>query len=43
MSKQKLRVFLADDHELIRDGLRTLVNAQADMECVGEAGAAWAS
>jgi DNA-binding NarL/FixJ family response regulator len=33
----KLRVFLADDHEVIRDGLRLLVNSQADMECVGEA------
>jgi DNA-binding NarL/FixJ family response regulator len=34
---KKLRVFLADDHELIREGLRALVNSQADMECVGEA------
>lgn len=34
----KLRVFLADDHELIREGLRALVNSQPDMECVGEAG-----
>jgi DNA-binding NarL/FixJ family response regulator len=33
----RLRVFLADDHELIREGLRILVNSQADMECVGEA------
>ena len=33
----RLRVFLADDHELIREGLRALVNSQADMECVGEA------
>jgi DNA-binding NarL/FixJ family response regulator len=32
-----LRVFLADDHELIREGLRALVNSQSDMECVGEA------
>ena len=34
----RLRVFLADDHELVREGLRALVNSQADMECVGEAG-----
>jgi DNA-binding NarL/FixJ family response regulator len=33
----RLRVFLADDHELIREGLRSLVNSQPDMECVGEA------
>jgi DNA-binding NarL/FixJ family response regulator len=35
---KRLRVFLADDHELIREGLRTLVDSQPDMECVGEAG-----
>jgi DNA-binding NarL/FixJ family response regulator len=34
----KLRVFLADDHEMLREGLRMLVNSQSDMECVGEAG-----
>jgi DNA-binding NarL/FixJ family response regulator len=34
----RLRIFLADDHELIREGLRSLVNSQPDMECVGEAG-----
>lgn len=34
----RLRVFLADDHELVREGLRAIVNAQPDMECVGEAG-----
>ena len=33
----KLRVFLADDHAMLREGLKVLVNAQADMECVGEA------
>jgi DNA-binding NarL/FixJ family response regulator len=33
----KLRVFLADDHTLLREGLRMLVNSQADMVCVGEA------
>ncbi|HZT58175.1 MAG TPA: response regulator transcription factor [Pyrinomonadaceae bacterium] len=35
---KKLRVFLADDHEMLREGLRMLVNSQSDMECVGEAG-----
>jgi len=34
----KLRVFLADDHVILRDGLKLLVNAQPDMEVVGEAG-----
>lgn len=33
----KLRVFLADDHAVLREGLKMLVNSQADMECVGEA------
>jgi DNA-binding NarL/FixJ family response regulator len=32
------RVLLADDHETVRAGLRLIVNAQADMEVVGEAG-----
>ena len=33
----KLRIFLADDHKLIREGLRMFVNSQADMEVIGEA------
>jgi DNA-binding NarL/FixJ family response regulator len=33
----KLRVFLADDHAVVREGLKALVNAQAGMEVVGEA------
>lgn len=33
----KLRVLLADDHALIREGLRSLISAQPDMELVGEA------
>lgn len=33
----KLRIFLAEDHETIRDGLKLLVNSQSDMEVVGEA------
>ncbi len=34
---KKLRVFVADDHAVLRDGLKALVNAQPDMEIVGEA------
>ncbi len=33
----KLRIFLADDHAVIREGLRALVNAQPDMQVIGEA------
>jgi len=33
-----LRILLADDHVMMREGLKSLVNAQADMEVVGEAG-----
>lgn len=33
----KLRIFLAEDHETIRDGLKLLVNTQPDMEIIGEA------
>jgi two-component system response regulator NreC len=33
----RLRVLLAEDHEMVREGLKTLVNAQPDMEVVGEA------
>lgn len=33
-----IRVFLADDHELVRQGLRSLLEVEADMEVVGEAG-----
>ena len=33
-----LRIVLADDHVMMREGLKSLVNAQADMEVVGEAG-----
>ena len=37
MSK-RIRVLLADDHVLIRAGLRLVVEAQADLTVVGEAG-----
>jgi DNA-binding NarL/FixJ family response regulator len=32
-----IRVLVVDDHPLMRDGLRFLINAQEDMEVVGEA------
>ena len=34
----KTRVLLAEDHATVREGLKLLVNSQADMEVVGEAG-----
>jgi DNA-binding NarL/FixJ family response regulator len=34
----KLRVYLADDHAVVRSGLKALINAQPDMEVSGEAG-----
>jgi len=34
----KLRVFLADDHVVLLDGLKMLINSQSDMEVVGQAG-----
>jgi two-component system response regulator NreC len=33
----KLRILLADDHETVREGLKAILNAQADMEVVAEA------
>jgi DNA-binding NarL/FixJ family response regulator len=33
----KLRILLADDHAVVREGLKSLINAQPDMEVVGEA------
>jgi DNA-binding NarL/FixJ family response regulator len=33
----ELRVFLADDHAVVRAGLKALINAQPGMEVVGEA------
>ncbi len=32
----KLRIFLADDHAIIREGLKSLIEAQPDMIVVGE-------
>lgn len=34
---KKLDVFLADDHAILREGLKSLIDSQSDMRCVGEA------
>ena len=34
----KLRVFLVDDHGVVREGLKALINAEPEMAIVGEAG-----
>jgi len=34
----KIRVIIADDHPVVRDGLASIVNQQVDMQVVGEAG-----
>lgn len=33
----KLRIFLADDHTVVREGLKRLIDVEPDMEVVGEA------
>jgi len=32
-----IRILLADDHKIVRDGLRTLIGKEAGMEVIGEA------
>ncbi len=39
-AEMSIRVFLLDDHEVVREGLRLLIEAAGDMEVVGEAGTA---
>jgi DNA-binding NarL/FixJ family response regulator len=34
---QTLQIFLADDHAVVREGLKVLINAQDDMRVIGEA------
>lgn len=36
-TREVLRVVLADDHAVVREGLKALVNAQPDMRVIGEA------
>jgi two-component system response regulator DevR len=38
--RQAIRVFLLDDHEVVRQGLRALVEADGSIEVVGESGSA---
>ena len=35
---QKIRIILADDHPVVRDGLKGMIASQADLMVVGEAG-----
>jgi two-component system, NarL family, response regulator DevR len=39
-SKRRLRVMIVDDHEVVRKGLRSLIDSAPDLELVGEAGTA---
>jgi two-component system response regulator DevR len=38
MEQTPIRVFLLDDHEVVRRGLKDLLEAEGDIEIVGEAG-----
>jgi DNA-binding NarL/FixJ family response regulator len=38
--EQPIRVFLLDDHEVVRRGLRELLEGEPDLEVVGESGSA---
>ncbi|MEK7277595.1 MAG: response regulator transcription factor [Chloroflexota bacterium] len=37
MTDKKIRILLADDHALFREGIKVIIAAQADMEVAGEA------
>lgn len=37
---QPLKVFLVDDHEIVRQGLRSLIEAEEDLQVIGEASSA---
>jgi DNA-binding NarL/FixJ family response regulator len=36
--RSKLRVLIADDHAIVRDGVRSILESEPDIEVVGEAG-----
>ena len=38
MSGRRIRVLIADDHPVVRDGLSAMLETQADFEVVGQAG-----
>jgi len=38
MTTKRIRVLLADDHALVRQGFRRILEDEPDMEVVGEAG-----
>jgi DNA-binding NarL/FixJ family response regulator len=40
MTEGKISVFLLDDHEIVRRGLRELLEAEPDIEVIGESGSA---
>jgi DNA-binding NarL/FixJ family response regulator len=40
MNSEPIRVFLLDDHEIVRRGLHDLLEAEGDIEIVGESGSA---
>jgi two-component system response regulator NreC len=37
----KIRILIADDHGIVRAGIRSLLAGQSDIEVVGEAGSGW--
>ena len=37
MTTRRLRVLLVEDHETVRQGLKLLIDREADLEVVGEA------
>lgn len=37
MSDEKIRIFIVDDHPIVRDGLIAILNTQPDFEVIGEA------
>lgn len=36
--KKKLRIYLVDDHPIVRQGLRLVIEKQTDMQVIGESG-----